>query len=298
MSGRALYRVVVRMLYDPDLARAVYADRDGALAGEDLTAEERSWLVAPDPRAYRTDAARRARTLAALMEELSTAAAMALRRGREGARPPETKLLEAFFASRFFHDAIRGGAAMIFAFADYVEFGPPGQVDARVGPLARLDKAIAAVRRAPAPPAGEPRPRPGDSTHLVLAPWARVLAVPAGTSELHHRVRRALTARGRTAIESLLDPRWSLPVLLGLDPDAEEHLVVDKVPEPGMSWADATPRYAPVTLELYSLLRSAETRIAEPALAARMRELGAEPGEEAAVLGNLVTEGLLCPAAP
>ena len=73
--------------------------------------------------------------------------------------------------------------------------------------------------------------------------------------------------------------------------------MVDRVPEPGGSWAETPVRYAPVTAELYSLLKSAETAIAEPALAARMRELGAEPGEEAAVLGNLITEGLLLPAA-
>jgi len=178
-------------------------------------------------------------------------------------------------------------------------------VDLRVGPLSRLERAIAEVRRAPAPPTPAPAPPGSTPEHrredkerrLVLAPWARVLAVPGGTAELHHRIGRALTARGRTAIASLLDPRWTLPVLLDLAPEAAEHLVVDKVAEPGTAWAATAPRYAPVTPELHALLRAAETACAESVLAARIRELGAEPGEEAAVLGNLVTDGLLVPTA-
>jgi hypothetical protein len=237
------------------------------------------------------------------MEELSTASAVALRRGREGPRPPATEILDAFFGSRHFHEAIRDDRALVFAFADYLELGPPGAVDARVGPLARLERAIARVRRAPAPDTRTPAPAaPADggeagARYLVLAPWARVLAVPGGTAEVHHRIGRALTARGRTAIASLLDPRWSLPVLLDLVPEAEEHLMVDKVAQPGTPWALIAPRYAPVTPELYALLRTAQTACAEPVLAARIRELGAEPGEEAAVLSNLVTEGLLVPVA-
>ncbi len=55
MSHAQLQRVVVRMLHDPELVDRVYADPDAALADVDLTADERSWLVAPDRRSWATD---------------------------------------------------------------------------------------------------------------------------------------------------------------------------------------------------------------------------------------------------
>lgn len=295
MSGRALYRVMVRMLYDPAFAGSVYADRDLALAGEDLSARERNWLVAPDPRAYRTDPLRRSRTLAALMEELSTASALVLRRGREGAVRPETELLDRFFSSSHFHRCIQDGEAMIFAFADYLEHGPPGGVaaDRRVAPLALLERAIARVRRAAPPVVNRGAQCPA---HLTLAPWAGILSLPAGTSELHHRVSRALRARGRTVLESLLDARWSLPVLVDLSPEPAEHVLVEKTPHTAMPWAEVPVRYAPVTPELFFLLAAAETAVAAGDLAAKARELGAEPGAETAVITNLIDDGLLVPA--
>jgi hypothetical protein len=286
---------MVRMLYDPEFARDVYADRALALAGDDLSARERDWLVTPDPRAYRTDPLRRSRTLAALMEELSTASALVLRRGREGSVRPETELLDAFFSSSFFHRCIRDGGAMIFAFADYLADGPPGGVaaDRRVKPLARLERTIARVRRA-APPGAKRRAQ--SPMYLALAPWAGVLGLPAGTSELHHRVSRALRARGRTVLESLLDRRWSLPVLVDLSPEPAEHLLVEKTPHEEMPWAEVPVRYAPVTPELYVLLQAAATTVAAEDLAAKALELGAEPGAETAVIANLIDDGLLVPA--
>jgi hypothetical protein len=281
------------MLYDPDFARDVYTDRDTTLDGEDLSETERDWLTEPDPRAYRTDAFRRSRSLAALMEEFPAAAAFVLRRGREGSIRPETSLLDAFFSSPVFHRCIRDGSSMVFAFGDYLvlEAHEGVAADPRVAPLARLEAAIARVRRAD-PPAG----LAPDAERLALAPRARVVELPAGTSELHHRLSRALTARGRTALQSLLDPRWSLPVLLDLANDQGEHLLVERVPEEGGKWAEAPVRYAPVTDELYHLLRAAETPITRPELEAKTRELGAEPGEEAEIISNLIAEDLLVAA--
>lgn len=293
MSGRALYRTMVRMLYDPDFARDVYSGRDTTLDGEDLSQTEREWLTEPDPRAYRTDAYRRSRSLAALMEEFPAASAFVLRRGREGSIHPETSLLDAFFSSPVFHRCIRDGSSMVFAFGDYLELEAHEGVaaDPRVAPLARLEAALARVRRAD-PPAGLAR----DAERLALAPWARVLELPSGTAELHHRLGRALTARGRTALQSLLDPRWSLPVLLDLASDREEHVLVERVTGESGTWAEAPVRYAPVTEELYLLLRAAENAMTRSQLEAKARDLGAGPGEEAEVISNLIAEGLITAA--
>ena len=43
MSSAAVQRVVVRMLHDPALVEAVYADAEAALAGLDLSDQERAW---------------------------------------------------------------------------------------------------------------------------------------------------------------------------------------------------------------------------------------------------------------
>ena len=64
MSYHQLQRVVVRMLYDPALVAQIFADAATALRDEDLTDQERRWLVEADRRAYAVDPLRRTRTLA------------------------------------------------------------------------------------------------------------------------------------------------------------------------------------------------------------------------------------------
>jgi hypothetical protein len=304
MSATSLYRVMVRMLFDPDFARAVYAEGDAALVGVALTAEEHGWLVAGDRRAYRTDTMRRARALAGLMEEFPTASAFVLRRGREGAVRPERELLDAFFSSERFHRCVQDGGSMVFAFAAYLALPAHEGVaaDPRVAPLVALESAIAELRRTGPPVEQAARARsPHDRRaggRLALAGWARLVRLPAGTHELHRRVGKALVAHERELLASLLDARWSLPVLLDLDADADEHLLVERPPEPGRSWAETEVRYAPVTAELAGLLETAAGGAGRAELAARARELGAAVGEETSILDGLRDEGLLVADAP
>ena len=75
MSALAMQRVVVRMLFDADFARRVYEDPSKSLATEDLSDEERAFLVAPDRRAYGTDEHRASRALSALFEEFPVTSA-------------------------------------------------------------------------------------------------------------------------------------------------------------------------------------------------------------------------------
>ncbi len=80
MSHVAVQRVIVRMLYDAAFAERVYDDPGSALAGVDLTDAETAWLTASDPRAWRVDPLRRARTLKALLDEFSVSGAETGRR--------------------------------------------------------------------------------------------------------------------------------------------------------------------------------------------------------------------------
>lgn len=161
MSHVALRRVMIRLLHDPSFADRVYADPARALAGVELTADERAWLLAEPRAAWRTDPARPGRVLAALAEEYPATTALAADHAAS------------FFVSAEFHEAVQQRGSLAAAFGAYAMRAS----DARVRVLARLELAIACARRAPrrVPPAG---------ARLALAPSARVLRVPAGALAL------------------------------------------------------------------------------------------------------------------
>jgi hypothetical protein len=310
MSARCLYRVIVRMLYDPDFAHAVYRDSGQALAGLDLSAREQSWLVQPDARAYRTDPMRRWRSLTALLEEFPATSAFILRRGREGSVPPEMELLDAFFSGPDFHRCIQDGGSMIFAFSEFLGRKDHGgaPADSRVAPLARLETAIARLRRSrlsqprpqssPQSPTQSPwqsspqSPQPQLSSRLALAPRALILTLPAGTYELHRRISRALEVQQRPAVACLRDPRWSLPVLLDLEP-MDEYLLVEKTIEEGTDRLHSPVRHTTITLELFFLLGEAGAGADRRRLAEKACALGAEPAEAEEIIDGLIAEGLL-----
>jgi hypothetical protein len=332
MSGRALYRVMVRMLYDPPFATAVYVDPEPALAGVDLTAAERVWLRRADRRAWGTDPLRRSRSLAGLMEEFPAASAMVVRRAREGTLRPEPELLDAFFSSGTFHRMIQEGTSMVLAFGAYLEEPGHGGVlaDPRVRWVARIESAIARVRRAgsglvdrsparsshperdgpPArpvragieggrEPAGVAGGRDGPAV-LTLSPAVEVLVAPSGAYELHSRIARALRAARRAPVEAILDPRWSLPVLLDLDAGAPEHLLIERLDRT----AEEEPTVpgelgrlemgtALVTPELARLLLAARDGVSEEDLRNEALRLGAAREEVEEILQGLVRDGSL-----
>src|SRR5262249_18822347 len=151
---------MIRLLHDPVLAAALCDDPARALADVDLGADERAWLLATPPAAWRTDPARPDRVRHALAEEYP--ATLALDRARAAS----------FFASPAFHRAVRGRGSWGLAFGDHLA----GSGEARARVIARLERAIAEVRRAPrrrAPAAPASLP-----ARLRLAPWARVVCVP------------------------------------------------------------------------------------------------------------------------
>jgi hypothetical protein len=287
---------MVRMLYDPALVEAVYREPGPALAGLDLTEEERGWLVARDVRAWGTDPVRRARSLTGLLEEFPVSSAFVLRRGREGVVRPETELLDAFFSSAEFHACIGEGSSMVLAYATFLARGEQGGVvaDPRVAPLARLEEAIARLRRIPEPPPTGHGPGLAE-TRYALASWAAVCVLPAGLAELHGRVSKAIAARDKGVVATVLDPRWSLPVLLEPDPALEEPVLVERPPRPGWAWASAPVTQAPVTPEMAGLLRFASGGRTRDELEAEAGRLGATPDERPWVVASVLAEGLLVP---
>ncbi len=245
MSHTALRRVAIRMLHDPAFAAAVYDDPERALVDVELTARERAWLAAAPPAAWRTDPDRPARVLAALRDEFPAAAPLA---------PAH---VEAFFRSAAFHHAVQHRGSLALALSTHLqECGDP-----RVVHLAKLEGAVARVRRAPraATPTGGDR--------LRLTPRAVVVRTVAGALALLQARRRG-------------EPGGPLG-------DATEHvLVVRAVAGDDVSLEEASPG-------LVALLEAAVVPIAREKLHAVARGLGAEPGEEAEIVAALTVDGLL-----
>jgi hypothetical protein len=244
VSHAALQRVAVRMLHDPTLVAAVYADAERALADADLSAAERATLTAVPAAAWRTDAARPARVLAALTSELVASASLA---------PAHAA---AFFASPHFHRAVASRGSLALAFGAHMA----AHGDARIASVARLETAIAAVRRAPR------RPPPSPPGRLRLAPSAAPIVLRAGTSRLLDAGRRG-----------------DAPPALA---SGEEHLLVLRTDDGDVTVEEVSPPL----WALLEHLRDARTRA--DALE-RARALGADPGEDEALIERLVADRLV-----
>ncbi len=310
MSRLTLQRIMVRMLFDPAYATRVVEQPRDALAGEDLTEEERSWLGRPDPRAWRTDPERPLRTLTVLLQEFPAAAALVV--AAAGAEP-----LRAFFASPGFHKVItrRGSAAM--AFGDYlVELASGESIgDPRIAPLALLEAAIARLRRSyrgdewaagnaePHEDRSEERRKDWitggtsagtDAGHRGLYVRSDDLALheaPAGTADLHDALRALLNAEGPELARLVLAPPADLPDAR-IDPGGREFLLLERAFADGLPWR-CPIGISEVTPEFWSLLSFAATPRPMESLVAEAERLGAAADEAPEIVGGLVEDGLL-----
>jgi len=245
MSHLALRRVMIRMLHDPAFTAAVYADAAGALAGVDLDTRERAWLVRQPRAAWRADAGRPLRLLTALAAEYPATVPLATEHAAGFLRAPE------------FHAAVQERGSLAIAFGAYLMRAPRSEARS----LARLEQAIAIVRRAPRVPAPSPVGR------LRLTPRAVVRDVPAGTLALLERARRGPAEGG-------LGPSDET-VLVALPPGAAE--VGLEVLEPALA----------------AILRRAGDGTPRAALRGTAREQGADPGEDEEIVAGLVADHLL-----
>jgi hypothetical protein len=164
MSHHAAERMLVRLMYDPQLAARVQTD-DAPLRAAGLGDREIGWLRAVDPRAWRHDPARRRRTLRALVEELRASSAIALAETRRVA------FLEAFFSSEYFHGAVQARGSLSAAYADYLRGA--GLKTPQLAEVIRLEAELARCRReleAAGGPDWRPPPAPAKLERVVRAP--------------------------------------------------------------------------------------------------------------------------------
>jgi hypothetical protein len=279
VSATMLQRVVVRVLFDPDFCQRVYTDPATALHDVDLTAEERQWLVTPDPRAYGVDVHRRSRALTGLLEEYPVAGALAVR------CPQGVQRLYGFFAAAVFHQCVQQRGSMAGAFGVYL--GSQAFADQpAIACLAAVERSIVRVRRVLVLAEDQARALAADS-RLRLAPWVALLSVPARTLSCYSELRHHLLQHGASLLEAVLDPAYHLPAAPPLNATETVFVLVVNVP------GEAGPSLEPTSQELGALLAAAQEGIACQDLCAVAVNLGAEPHEALDIILGLLTERLL-----
>lgn len=267
MTAKALQRVVVRMLYDPALVEAVYADPQAALADVALTAAERTWLVAPDRRRWRADPMRRARGLQALLEEYPVASAVLARRAGVSA-------LDAFFSSSVFHGCIQERRSLAATFGHWLAaHGIP-----LLSGLADIESAVVAVRRAEQPLID------GDGgAGYTLAPTVAVRRLPRGSLAAFADIQARLARHPQGGLAGVVDLEFAIgrhDVAI----DSEEGLIVEGGPQMALGEAP---------MSLINVLDAARTPLTADALAAIFLAEGAEPHDVNDLISDLVADGLL-----
>jgi hypothetical protein len=196
---------MIRLLHDPTFAATLRADPERALTGAELTTNERTWLVEAAPAAWRTDPARPARVLAALVEEYP----LTTRLGPERAA--------GFFASAEFHDTVQARGSLALAFGVYLARDAPDLGREVPDPSRHAPDPASARSRRSSAHCRDQRARPiaavTNAARLRLTPRARVLRLPAGTLEL-----AALLA---AATQGRLEAGEEIVLALGAVPNGE-----------------------------------------------------------------------------
>ncbi len=298
MGHVALQQVVVRMLYDPRFRAEVFEAPAAALAGVDVTGEEKRWLLAPDHRAWRAQSELQRRALSALIQEYPASVTLALR------APGGLASIDAFFSDPTFHACVETRGWMAVAFGDYLRSTSAEFDDARLEPVAGLEQAIVRLRAGAAlrpPPAaahleGERLSAARRVPGWHLSPDKTLTLAASGTAALHAAIYRQLDAQGEELVTRILDMDRSIPAT-PVGTEADQPLILELARDQG-SRTQWLVGIAEVTEELAALLARA-TPHAPPHLDRLIEHasaLGADPTEAPEIVLGLIEEGTLVPA--
>jgi len=262
VNHRAVQRALFRMQLDPRFAARLRAAEPEALRSAGLGPDEAKLLAGADPVALSAD--RDARRRAQFLRNVAGEFALSL------FAAADPGIAADFPASAEFHAAVSAEASLPLAFASYLtartrRAAPP------VRALVALELALARERRARR--AALPL-APGE---VALAPWAELLAAPAGT----------LDAAG--ALRAALDRGDPTPIGVWVSEREREHLLLRRAPEPA-PFALAEVEVERLSPALARLLQRARTPLVPAAWAQRAGIARAEL--ELAVAG-LLAERLL-----
>lgn len=195
MSTAALQRVYVRMLFDPTLVERVHTNVDLALQDVELTAQEKAWLLACDRRLFTADPLRPRRTLKGLLEEFKASSALAVNASSR------LSVLDAYFASSHFYDAIQHRGSLALSFGDHL--ASLAHLDSRIPPVAAIEKAIATARRGLV---SAKKVAPFDSASAYrLSPHVAIARVPSNALHVMQAVEQVLFEISLAPVAALAD---------------------------------------------------------------------------------------------
>ncbi|MFT5433392.1 MAG: hypothetical protein ACI9OJ_004098 [Myxococcota bacterium] len=246
--------VIVRLIHDPVLVDALYADSNAALADTDLDAQEIGWLLAADRRAWQTDEGRRSRAISGLADEYPVSLTVL----KQAKGDPES-----FFSSPLFHASIMAGDSLSLTFghwlmsSDNSVAGAKARLARRLSLIAAIERAGAMLRRAQPPP-------PGDA--LCLAHTVGLLESVGGALAL---------------FEALRLNRRPLPTLTGVP----ETLLLENGPS-GLT-------YEVLPEGLRALLMAAQIPQLPASLIALAESMGSSPIDARDLVGKLTADGVL-----
>ena len=272
MSHITLQRVIVRMLYDQAFARLVTTEPDAALVGLNLDARHISFLTTPDPRVWRLDPHRRARSLEALLDEYPVSAALLAHTTNM------VSALDAFFSSDDFHQCIQHRQRLALAFGRYLTSVATKLGRQDIEGCAQLEFEIASFRR-------RLRPKLSPETELHLGSNVALAALPGGTLDAYAYVNGVLQTNNLAGAAAIIAPAISIEQ----QPTQEATVVVlleglTDGQGPGLSVLDDA---------LANLLVHVSQGSSIQSFGHIARTNGAEHGEEADILKDLIEDGLI-----
>jgi hypothetical protein len=263
-----MQRVIVRMLYDAEFAQRVYDAPHKALQDLALTADEIAMLHNADPRAFRLDPLRRARSLEALLEEYPASGALIAH------STPHRSALDAFFSSEVFHACIQDRGRLAVAYGAYAtELGHRWNRPDIVA-FAALETAIATCRRVTPPVQGSP---------VELASGISLIRIRQGALEAYGDLLNQLASKGLSAVAAVVSTDLTLHPM-----ELEQHdvtVLLENGPDgPSLSVLDKS---------LATLLLFASKGAEYSDFLAKIRVCGGEPGEEDDIVQSLISDGLI-----
>ena len=267
-----MQRVIVRMLFDPAFARSVIERPEESLKGLGLDARHVSFLTGPDPRVWRLDPHRRARSLEALLDEYPASAALLV------GSTSQTSALDAFFSSSHFHQCIQQRQRLALAFGSYLIDLAIHLKRADLEGVTTLEKAVAAFRR--------PSQLPDNpDAKLHLSPNVALVSVPTGTLEAYVNITQTLAEKQLSGAAAVILSSFRLRPFQTTE--QRVWVLLEKMNEgsgPGLSvLADG----------LASLLVLANQGTSFESFSEVARNHGADPGEEREILDSLIDDGLI-----
>jgi len=272
----ALQRLVVRLLFDPELVTSYNANPEQVAGGLNLPEGSQQWLLSIDPRAWGIDTMRRSRTLTALLEEFPATAALSFQ------EPDASSRLDRFFSHDAFHPTIQARGALAPAFgAWWIREARDDRFPAGTGAIATIETTIAELRRAVSPEYGvSPSLETGQ---VMLHPGVGLLSMPEGSLDLYAHVLAAMGAD--RALEPVVNGDVRLGDVPALNLKREESLLLNPVGPGGGVGA--------ISDALTALLRLTEMPISRDAFLQGMLELGAAPEDQEEILRDLIRDELL-----